>query len=169
MSLFGADWTLAALKYLAESGVASATFFETTGWRGVMECSRGCLLPDKFPSKPGMVFPLYHVLADAAEFTQAEVLPSLSSHPLAFDGLALRKNGILRVMLANLTEQRRDILLCGLPPEAVVRTLDEGSYEHATMIDPIAFREAPGEPWPTRDGTLTIQLRPYSYVRIDCH
>jgi hypothetical protein len=168
MSLFGAVWTLAALKYLAESSVASATFFETTGWRGVMECASGCSLPDKFPSKPGMIFPLYHVLADAVEFTNAAVLPSVSSHPLAFDGLALRKNGTLRVMLANLTGQLRDILLCGLPPEAVVRTLDERNYEYATMNDPIAFHEVPGEPWLTRDGTLKIRLRPYSYVRIDC-
>ncbi len=169
MSLFGAGWTLGSLKYLAESGVDSVTYYETTGWLGVMERKNGCPLPDQFPSQPGMAFPLFHVLADAGEFSEADVLLALSSHPLAFDGLALRKNDILRVMLANLTEQLRDILLRGLPPEAVVRTLDEGSFEHATKNDPIAFHEVPGELWLTRDGTLSLRLRPYSYVRIDCH
>jgi hypothetical protein len=167
-SLFGAGWTLASLKYLAESGVDSVTYYETIGWRGVMECAHGCPLPSQFPSQPGMVFPLFHVLADAAEFAGADVLPSVSSHPLAFDGLTLRKNGTLRVMLANLTEHPRSILIRGLPAEALVRTLEEGSYERATMTDPIAFHEVPGEPWLTRDGTLQIRLQPYSYGRIDC-
>jgi hypothetical protein len=168
MSLFGAGWTLGSLKYFAENGVDSVTYYETTGWLGVMEREHGCPLPDHFPSRPGMVFPLFHVLADAGEFAEADVLPSVSSHPLAFDGLALRKNDTLRVMLANMTGQLQDILLCGLPPEAVVRTLDEGSFERATMTDPIAFHKVSGEPWPTRDGRLKIRLRPYSYVRIDC-
>jgi hypothetical protein len=168
MSLFGAGWTLAALKYLAESGVASATFFETTGWRGVMECALGCSLPDKFPSKPGMIYPLYHVLADAAEFTEAEVLPSLSSHPLRFDGLALRRGKTIQVMLANLTDQPQAIVICGIPREAIARALDEGTYERATTTDPLGFRKNPVAPCTSRDGTLKIPLRPYSYVRIDC-
>ena len=96
MSLFGAGWTLAALKYLAESGVASVTFYETTGWLGVMEREEGCPLPDKFPSRPGMVFPLFHVLADANEFAGGRVLPSVSSDPLAFDGLVVRRGDTAR-------------------------------------------------------------------------
>jgi hypothetical protein len=168
MSLFGAAWTLGSLKYLAESGVDSVTYYETTGWLGVLEREHGCPLPDRFPSQPGMVFPLFHVLADAGEFSEADVLSSVSSHPLAFDGLALRKNDTRRFMLANLSERTQEILLRGLPPEAVVHVLDEGSYEYATRNDPITFQEVPGEPWLTRDGTLNIRLRPYSYVRIDC-
>jgi hypothetical protein len=33
MSLLGAGWTMGSLKYLAESGVSSVTYYETTGWR----------------------------------------------------------------------------------------------------------------------------------------
>jgi hypothetical protein len=168
LSLFGAGWTLAALKYLAESGVASATFYETTGWLGVLECAQGCSLPDKFLSTPGMVFPLYHVLADAAEFAEAEVLPSVSSHPLQFDGLALRQGETVRVLLANLVERQQDILVCGLPEEAVVRVLDEDTYERAMIRDPVGFHAVPGELLLTRNGALRIRMRPYAYVRIDC-
>ena len=40
MSLFGAGWTLGSIKNLAANGTSSLTYYETTGWRGVME-SRG--------------------------------------------------------------------------------------------------------------------------------
>jgi hypothetical protein len=168
MSLFAAGWTLASLKYLTKGGAASVTYYETTGWRGVMETDAGCTLPHLFPSRPGMVFPLFHVLADVAEFGEADVLTCVSSHPLAFDGLALLKNDTLRIMLVNLTEQPREVRIRGLPAEAVIRTLDERNYERATITDPIAFREGRGAPWLTRDGTLKMRLRPYCYVRIDC-
>jgi len=34
--LFGAGWTAGSLKYLCASGAASLTYYETSGWRGVM-------------------------------------------------------------------------------------------------------------------------------------
>ena len=68
MSLFGAGWTLGSIKYLSESGASSVTYYETSGWRGVMETADGSPLPEKFRSLPGAVFPLYHVLADVGEF-----------------------------------------------------------------------------------------------------
>jgi hypothetical protein len=114
-----------------------------------------------------MVFPLYHVLADAGEFAGAEVLPSVSSHPLAFDGLALRKHGTLRLLLANLTGQAQDVTIRGLPPEVVVRILDEDAFERATLLDPVGFHQLPGEPWLTKGAELAIRLRPYAYARID--
>ena len=58
LSLFAAAWTLAMIKALAEAGADSVTFYETTGWRGVMETAAGSPLPEKFPSIPGAVFPL---------------------------------------------------------------------------------------------------------------
>ena len=41
-SLLGAAWTVGSLKYLAEAGAASVTYYETAGWRGVVE--RECWL-----------------------------------------------------------------------------------------------------------------------------
>ena len=93
MSLFGAGWTLGSIKYLSESGASSVTYYETTGWRGVMETTTGSPLPEKFRSLPGAVFPLYHVLADVGEFAGGEVLISKSSDPLKVEGIVLRKNG----------------------------------------------------------------------------
>src|SRR5262249_28725506 len=90
MSLFGAAWTLGAIKHLAEQGAARATFFETTGWLGVMELEDGTPLPERFPSRPGQVFPMFHVFVDVNEFRGGEVLRSWSNRPLTADGLVLR-------------------------------------------------------------------------------
>ena len=90
MSLFGAGWTLGSARYLAESGADSVTYFETTGWQGVMETEHGSSEPALFPSRPGEVFPLYHVLADLAELRDSEFVPITSSAPLTVEALALR-------------------------------------------------------------------------------
>ncbi|HTE18107.1 MAG TPA: hypothetical protein VK689_06970, partial [Armatimonadota bacterium] len=102
-SLFGAAWTVGSVKYLAESAAAGVTYYETTGWRGVMEMAAGSPLPHRFPSRPGEVFPLYHVLADVGELAGGEVLHSRSSQPLKVEVLALRKDGVVRLLLANLS------------------------------------------------------------------
>ena len=67
LSLFGAAWTLADIATFSLAGLSSITLFETTGWRGVMERTAGSSLPEKFPSTPGAVFPLFHILAEIAE------------------------------------------------------------------------------------------------------
>jgi hypothetical protein len=165
MSLFGAGWTLAALKYLAESGVVSATFYETTGWRGVMERETGSPLPDLFRSIPGAVFPLYHVFADAGEFAGGVVVRSVSSDTLRINGLALEKDGRRAVLLANLTAERQTVTIRGLGAQASVRMLDETHVERA-MRDWKAFRTASGAVTTTEEGTLVLDFLPYAVARV---
>src|SRR4029434_8770562 len=75
---------------LAATGfVHSLTYYETSGWRGVMETEQGPPLPAQFPSEPGTVFPVYHALADIAEFATRQVHATHSTHPLLADGLTL--------------------------------------------------------------------------------
>jgi hypothetical protein len=88
MSLFGAGWTLGSLARLSTCGnVHSLTYYETTGWRGVMERENGSPMPELFPSIPGGVFPMYHVFADMAEFNR--LYPTHSRHPLEIESLTL--------------------------------------------------------------------------------
>jgi hypothetical protein len=166
MSLYGAGWTLGSIKHLAEGGAASATYFETTGWRGVMETEAGSPLPDRFRSFPGAVFPLYHVLADVAEFAGGEVILSAASEPLRFDGLALRKDGRVRVLLASFAAEPQQVTVSGLRGPARVRLLDATRAEEA-MRTPEAFRAAPGELRHSANGTLTIALPPFAVACID--
>ncbi|MBX9581259.1 MAG: hypothetical protein K2X87_13200 [Gemmataceae bacterium] len=173
MSLFGAAWTLGTLKYLASAGRASSahsvTFYETVGWRGVLEHPSGCPLPDKFPSRPGMVFPLFHVLADAIEFGPAAVLRTETADPLRFDGFAMETaDGRVRLLLANMTADEQAVAIPYWRGPARVRVLDETSFDRATA-DPLGWRAEPGTEHATVDGALLLTLRPYAYACIDCH
>jgi hypothetical protein len=166
MSLIGAGWTLGSLKSLAEGGAASTTWYETVGWLGVMESSAGCPRPDLFPSRPGMVYPLYHVLADASERPGCQVVGASSSRPLQVDALALRRDGATRILVANLGEDPVSVGVPGLGAAVHIRLLDETTFARATG-EPEAFRADPGEALETAGGRLDLALRPFAYARID--
>lgn len=163
MSLFGAGWTLGSLACLASAG--SLTYFETTGWLGVMERTSGASVPDQFPSVPDSVYPMYHVFADVGEFAGGEALSVTSSEPLRFSGLALRKDDRLRVMVANHTDQRLHITLEGAEGSFVAKALDEVTAESA-ISRPEEYRAADGHAIPS-DRNMTIELLPYAVVTLD--
>lgn len=165
MSLFGAGWTLGSLKYLAESGVTSATFYETAGWLGVTERDGGCPLPERFPSHPGQAYPLFHVLADACASPDAQICPSVSSDPLAIQSLAFRAGRRLCVLLANLTDASISVSVSGLGAETQLRMLDETTFDLAS--DAFGFRTAEPAFATTDRGRISLSLRPYAYVRIE--
>lgn len=164
MSLFGAVWTLGSLKSLALGGADSLTYYETTGWLGVMERESGSPLPDKFPSFAGGVFPLYHVLAAVGAFAGGEVLSVTSSTPLRFDALALRKGGALRVLVANYTPDAQQVALEGLEGRFALKSLDETTAA-AAMREPEAFGAAAGTP--VEGSGLCLDLPPYAVVILD--
>ena len=166
MSLFGAGWTAGSLKYLFESDVQSLTYYETTGWRGVMEIETGSAVPEKFQSIPGAVFPLYHVLADVGQFAGGEIIPTTSSDSLVIDGLAIGQAGQMRVVVANLSAESRQVTLENLGNQVQVRYLDETNVVEA-MQSPEAFQAQPGEAQATTKGELTLNLLPYAVARID--
>lgn len=164
LSLFGAGWTLGSIKYLAESGAARVTFFETTGWRGLMETAAGSPAPARFPSLPGAVFPLYHVLADVGAFAGGEVIPARSADSLAVEGLMLRKGDNVLTLVANLTPEAQTVTLHGLPGRVTVRVLDAAVAEEA-MRAPESFRTQ-GAPQATSGGRLDLALPPYAVARV---
>jgi len=166
MSLFGAGWTVGSLKYLGESDAYSVTYYETSGWLGVMETEVGSPLPNMFRSLPGSVFPMYHVLADAGEFAGGEVLRTTTSDTLTVDGLALRKDGKTRVLLANLSHEPQSVSVDGLTRTVHVRHLNETNAEEA-MRSPEDFRAQEAEAVQTSEGVLALRLLPYAVVRID--
>jgi len=167
MSLFGAVWTMSSVKYLAEGGAASATYYETTGWRGVMETTTGPVLPERFHSQPGMLFPLYHVLADVGEFAAGAALGCVSSDPRRADGLALRDGQRTRLLLGNMTAVPLRVRVERMSARAVrIRYLDEESFEQAAT-EGDDFRREPGEIAPSEASALELTLKPYAIARID--
>lgn len=151
-TLFAAAWTLGSIKYLAEAGVQSVTYYETVGWKGIMESAEGPSLPDKFPSQPGAVFPIYHLLRSIGEFADGRVQRTESSDTLSVAGLALRKGKRLRLLVANLTDRQQSVAIRGLGETISVRQPD--------ALNTLS----PGEPTAME---LPLVLAPYGIVRID--
>ncbi len=167
LSLFAAGWTLGSIHRLARAGADSLTYYETVGWRGVMERDVGLTHRDLFPSQPGMLFPLYHVLADVGEFTGGELLPAEVEDPLAMEALALRLGDRLRVLVASFQDASRTVRLA-LPAleDATIRILDETTYAKATR-DRAAFRAGAGDPLPIQANVATLELQPFGVATID--
>jgi hypothetical protein len=166
-SLLGAAWTAGAIGALAASGAASATFYETTGWRGVLELAAGSPMPDRFPSVPGQVYPLYHVLADAAEWKTGTLRALEATAPLTVTGFAVElEGGAVGLVAANVTPEPQRVRLSGLPgTTARVRILDEATAMVA-LSDPGAFRASGGGESAVRDGELWLELGPYAVARV---
>lgn len=164
-ALFGAAWTAASIKYLAEAGASSVTYYETTGWRGVLERAGGSELPEMFRSAAGEAFPLYHPLADATEWEGAEVLACESSDLLAAVGLAVRSaDGATRLLVVNLAPREQEVVVAPVTGALALRRLNESTAAEAAA-EPAAFRRR-SEPV-TAAGELGLRLGPYEVVRVD--
>jgi hypothetical protein len=112
-SLVGAAWTLATLSALAQSGADSVTFYETVGWRGVIERDAGSPLPEKFSSTPGGVFPVYYVFRWIADFPKAHVAPIELSRTNEIAALCLVSGDTYRLLVANLTPHEQQVKVHG--------------------------------------------------------
>jgi hypothetical protein len=154
---------------LAATGhVQALTVFETTGWFGVMETAEGSPLPDAFPSAPGNVFPIYHALADLAEYRGAAVQRLISSDPLRVAGLALvRNDGRRRCLIANLTGEALELDVDWAAASPALRRLDETTAREA-MRAPEKFRTRAGEVvGADAAGRFVVRLRPYALATVD--
>jgi hypothetical protein len=99
-----AAWTLGLIGSAAAAGIASLTFFEPAGPRGVMQ--------------GGRPFPVFHALADVAAVHDARVLPARTRRPERVQVLALRSGLMTRVFLANVTPEVHPVRVEGLAGEA---------------------------------------------------
>jgi hypothetical protein len=166
-SLFGAAWTVGSLKSLIEGGAGAVTYYETTGWRGLMESESGPPLPARFPSQPRMIFPVYWVFHDLNGWRSATVLSCESSEPQQVTGLALRHQGRTRVLVANLTPDPQDVSLTPSPlgDEVTVSLIDRGSYD-VVPSDAASVRRTMSRV-STRASRLRLSLNPYAVACVD--
>jgi D-apionolactonase len=167
-ALFGAAWTGASLKHLAEAGAAAITYFETTGWRGVLEREQGSLAPDAFRSAPGAVFPLYHVLADVSEWRGrgAVVVPCRSTDPLAVEAFAMQGERGTHTLVCNLAPVTQRFSLEHGARDVQARVLDEESARRAGE-DPDGFRAERAAGRGGSRGRFVFELLPYAVAWID--
>lgn len=161
LSLFGAVWTLSMIQSIATAGADSITLFETTGWRGVMETIAGSSEPELFPSVPGAVFPLYHVLADLGEFADGVLVRTECDEPQTVASLLMEEVGRARWILANRSSCDRRVHLPRFGEGAVSRCLNLSTVGNA-MAHPELFRRQ-NSPCPSTE----FVLPPHALVTID--
>jgi len=167
MSLLGAAWTVGAIQALAEGGVDAITLFETTGWRGLVERQKGPPLPTRFPSQPGMAFPLYHVLADVSAWAGHQ---RLECKNVGGGVAAFGCDGVegYHMLVANLEPEPRVLLVqtdSGVE-HAWARFLDERNFVQAATA-PLEYREESLVLIQKNAGGYLIPLLPYAVVRLD--
>lgn len=166
-TLFAAAWTVGSLKHLIEGGAAAVTYYETIGWRGLLEAEEGVPSSELFPSRPGMIFPVYWVFRDLRGWRDAAVLACDSSDRQRVTGLALRRDGRTRVLVANLTPELQEFSL--LPgthaAEAEVTLVDKGSYD-LVPADAASVRRSASRV-SLHKGQLTLPLHPFAVACVD--
>ncbi len=91
-SLWAAGWTLGSIKYLAESGAESITYFQTAGHQGIT-------------SADGQLYPLGVLLVAVQNFRGAQVIRTESSDPLMCSTLLLTDGTHRCWLVANHTGQ----------------------------------------------------------------
>ena len=165
MSLFGAGWTLNSIRYLALGGGAALTYYETTGYMGIMATEQGSALPDLFWDIPGGVYPMYHIFADFGEYRGGQLQGLTSSDPMRVNGCTLIHDAHHRHLLANLTPETQTISL-NLPGVYRLRRLDEENAEFA-MRDPESYRALSWESIAATEGQLILTLSPYAVITLD--
>ncbi len=167
LSPFVAAWTMAMIKHLAEKGAASVTFFETTGWQGVMERESGSPLPSRFPSQPGQVFPAYYSFGALGAFAGGEVLLTHSSDPLRVESIAVANEDSTCLWLANLTAIRQTAIVAGFT--RVTHRLDfDFSPGGRWQFEPDSILRSIGsELVPAAEHELPIELAPFGLVRLE--
>jgi hypothetical protein len=92
-SPFNAAWTLGSIKYLAEAGANSITYYELTGKGGILG------------------FPVEKIFAMIKGADG--IVPSQSSDPLRVDAAVFTRGGERQVVLANMTNRSQRTRLSG--------------------------------------------------------
>jgi hypothetical protein len=147
-SRFLAAWTLGSAKRLAEAGAATVTYFEATGWRGVLEREEGSPLPERFRSRPGEPFPVWAVLRALCAWRGAPVLACASEDPLAVEALAVEGPALL---------------VANLRPEAATAQVAPWPRAGARVTSLAGAADDRG----VAAGTLTLALDPYAVARVE--
>ena len=163
MSLFAAAWTVGSIHSLAVGSADSITYYETRGWRGLLESRQGSPLPQKFRSNPGMIYPVYYVFEFLAKAKGAKILETRLNRPLLLGGLAFEKDNRLGLLVSNLQPTTQEVQLLYLPAgDARLRRLNEDTMEIAAS-NPDAFWGR-SESVHIHHGKTAWRLMPYETV-----
>jgi hypothetical protein len=154
MSLFGASWAAASIKYLSENGSKGISYFETVGERGIFQGDYPSRWPEDFRTVKGMIFPVYHLFKFVLGNKAFEVIKTQSSDPLKMDILTLSNGSDLKIILMNFTSKTQSILLSDLDGKFHMKQLNAGNFAEAAS-DPDWYKNTLSECIDTNQRILT--------------
>jgi hypothetical protein len=132
-----------------------------------MEREAGSPLPGQFPSRPGQVFPLFHVLGAVGEFAGGEVIVTRSTDPLRVESIALARADSTCLWLANLTASHQTASVTGF--SRVTHRLDlDWPQEDGWMFEPDTVLLSKGQALGSVSGhEIQVGLAAFGLVRLE--
>jgi D-apionolactonase len=159
MSLFAATWTVASIKRMALAGADGLTFFEPAGLHGIMDSPETDPVRHLFPVPGNSIFPVYHVLRQILQMKTGVVIRADSPDPLSWDMLVIKDANGIKIIVANFTNNKREVDLPFDFGACALSYLDETSFPDAwfntSALDGRAFSVTP------RSGKVSLSLKPY--------
>jgi len=152
----GAAFTVSTLEMLARAGASSVSFAAPTGWGVIRRRKDG----------REVVTPAYHVLADVGDcqFGQVGLLDCSNEEAVAV-ACIYTLDGV-RLLLANVTKAPVRVVVGSLAGPAQLLALTAASVG-AAVEEPERFRRRGAATRRPRRGGLTLDLDPWSVVRLD--
>lgn len=123
-SNFAAQWLLGSLKNLTQSGTNLVTYFETVGWRGFIMGNYATPVMGKFKAERGDIFPIYSVIGELTGFS--ELIYSVSSHPLLFDGVIVKSATETKIFLFSFSDNDIEIEIKPNINAGVIKSFSSG-------------------------------------------
>jgi hypothetical protein len=152
----GAAVAVSSLQMLAGAGASSVSFAAPTGWGVIRRRKNG----------HEVVTPAYHVLADVGDcqFGQVGLLNCSNEEALAAACIYTLEG--VRLLLANVTKAPVRVVVGSLTEPAQLLALTAANLS-AAVEEPERFRRRGTTTRRPRRGVLTLDLEPWSVVRID--
>jgi D-apionolactonase len=124
MSLYAAGWTVGSIANLAAGGASSITYYETTGWRGVIQGDRDPVLPGLFHARAGQRFPVCFVLQQVTSFPGRAFQPAVISEHLSVSALWMENTEGGKILVANHVNDSKTVEVALAAGPATVQTFD---------------------------------------------
>lgn len=116
---------------------------------------------------PDGAFPLFHVMADIADWGGASLLGAVSDAPARVDAIVAADPAAIHALVYNLTPEPVRVTIGPLPgPTARVRTLNDRTAP-AAAAHPVLFRTRIAAVVPLEDGRLDMTLAPHAIAQVD--
>jgi len=115
---FAANWAAMSIKYLAQAGsIEVATYFEATGWKGLMQGPLDPPDPVNFPASAGTSFAVWQVFAALAGMTHTQ--SCTSSMPETVDVLIAHDGNRRVALIANWSAAEQSIQIPDTDPPSL--------------------------------------------------